>query len=612
MDDHSALDELDKKLDSRNGERGRVRRSGLSPKSSSTKSGWFSKIKKRPRKRTVGLLEVGFIGSLVFFVVALVFAAFLFFSGNNTVSTRNVSITIDGPTEIRAGDPLQLQVAVTNRNSVPMELTDLVIEFPAGTRSETDISVELPRLRESLGSIQPGESVNKTIRAVVFGSSNTDVEIKATVEYRVPSSNAIFYGEQTYTLPISQSPASISIDALKEIISGQETTLTVTVTSNIQDVLDNMLLVADYPPGFSFTSASPSPFAGSSVWRLGDIEPGGERTITIRGSFTGEDGDDRVTKFTTGSEKEGIEGELAAPLAAGDTTVTLAKPFVSASLALNGNTTTEYVAERGDAIRGDIRWTNNLPTRVQDVEIVVSLDGAIIDKNSVSADRGFYRSSNNTISWNKETDPKLADLAPGESGVSTFSISSLPLGQGTFRNPEIKLFVTVSARRITEANVPERVESSAESTVLIGSDLTLQPTLSSAGGPIPPTADQETSYNVSWVVSNNANALANTSVSAVLPGYVEWKGSSNPNVSFNSIGGIVTWDIGDLGAGEARTATFQIGFTPSVSQVGSAPTLVSDQRVYGFDRFTRTQIERALKALTSKSNTSQQNGVVVP
>ena len=614
MDDKSALERLEKKLDSRNAEvngQGR-KRSRIFSNNSNVKTNWVPSSGPTKRKKRFGFLEIAFVGSVVFFVIALLFTAFLFFSGNNTVSTRNVAIDIDGPTEIRAGDPLQLQIVVTNRNSVPMELVDLVVEFPSGTRSETDISVELPRIRESIGTIESGESINKTVRAVLFGSAETNAEIKVTVEYRVPSSNAIFFGEETFTVPISQSPASVEVESLQEIISGQETTLTITVTSNIQDVLDDILLVAEYPPGFSFVSSSPIAFSGSSVWRLGDIEPGGERKIIIRGTFSGEDGDEKVVKFTAGAEKETVEGELAAPLAVGDTTIFLAKPFVSASLALDGKITTEYIANRGEVIRGDVRWINNLPTRVQDVEITVSLNGAIINRNTVSGERGFYKSSNNTITWSKETDSVLADLAPGASGVSTFSFSSIPVNQGTFKNPEIKLNVTVSARRISETNVPERVESNTIATVLIATDLLLQSNLAYASGSLPPQADRETVYNVSFTASNNANAVANASASAVLPSYVTWKGSSNPNVEFNSIGGIVTWNIGDMSAGESKNATYQIGFVPSLSQVGNTPILVSDQRIYGFDRFTRSQIERAIQALTSKSGTSSENGVVIP
>lgn len=610
MEKKSSLERLEKKLGQR--ELGSTsRRSELSRRRSASGT-WKQEERPRPRRRGPGALELFFVASIVFFVVAGLFAAYLFFSGTNTVSTRNVTIAIDGPTEIRAGDTLPLQVVITNRNSVPMELVDLVVEFPKGTRSEADVTVELPRIRESLGTIDSGESVNRTIRAVVFGQSGATLDIDVSVEYRVPSSNAIFVSEGSYTLPISQSPASITVESLKETVSGQETALTVTVSSNVEDVLGDILLIAEYPPGFAFMSATPAPLSGSDTWRLGDIEPGGQRTVTIRGTFTGEDGDEKVVHFTAGSQN-GSAGEIAAPLAAGDASLVVAKPFVSLQLSLDGSVATEKVVQRGSSIRADVRWVNNLPSRAQDVEIEVRLDGAILDRTSVVAQRGFWRSANNTIVFSRESDPALADVAPGASGVYSFTFETLSESQGTFRNPEIGINATVRARRIAENNVPESIESSTEARILVATDLVLQSVAAHLAGPRPPKADQESSYVVSWSVTNNANAVAGVSVSAVLPSYVRFIASGEGNLSYNPIGGVVTWTIGDLEASASRTATFQIGVTPSLSHVGQAPTIVSDQRVYGFDRFVRTQIERIAPSLNTKSGlplTSTEGNVV--
>lgn len=554
------------------------------------------------------------MGSIVFFVIAGISAGYLFFSGNNTVSTRNVSIALDGPTSIRAGEVLPLQITITNRNSVPMELTDLVVEFPPGTRSEADVSVQLPRIRESLGTINSGESVNKTIRAIMFGQADANLSIAVSVEYRVPSSNAIFLAEATYTLPISQSPASITIESLQEIVSGQETALTITLVSNVSDTLQNLLLVAEYPPGFSFNSATPKAISGSNTWRLGDVESGGKRTVTIRGTFSGEDGDERVVHFTAGTENENTKDEITAPLATGSATVTLAKPFISLTLSLDGVIATEKTVQRGKPIRGDIRWVNNLPTRAQDVELEVTLNGAVLDRGTVVAQKGFWRSFDNTLVWSRETDETLNDVAPGATGVYSFSFATLSPENGTFKNPEITLKASVRARRVAEDRVPEVVESSTLSRVLVATDLALQSSLAYLSGPRTPQADTETTYLVSWTVTNSANAVANASVSAALPSYVRFiSGSTSDAVAYNAIGGVVTWTLGDLEAGASRTVVFQVGMTPSLSQVNQSPSVVSDQRVFGFDRFTRTQIERATSALTTQSaGGTSQEGVVVP
>jgi hypothetical protein len=499
-----------------------------------------------------------------------------------------------------------------------MQLTDLIVEFPSGTRSEADVSVELPRIRESLGDVAPGESVNRRISARIFGTAGTDATINVSVEYRVPSSNAIFHSEESYIAPISESPASITIKGLSEAVSGQSTTLTITVASNVTSVLSKMVLVAGYPPGFSFTSSSPAPAAGSASWKLGDIEPGGKRTITITGVFSGDDGDKRVVHFTTGAASVTDPTAVAAPLAATDMEFSIAKPFVSASLALDGDPSATHVVRRGQSVRVDIRWENNLPVGVNDLAIEVKLKGAILDRTSVRPIKGFFRSADNTVIFSPENDPSLADVAPGASSVASFTFETLPLGSGTFRNPEVDLAVTVTARRLSDLNVPETITSSASATAVVATDLTLQSVLSRGvfpdSGPVPPKAEQETTYSVTWIVGNSQNAVANAVVSAVLPSYVRFTGVVSPGeaVTYNAVGGIVTWKVGDISEGGARTASFQIGVTPSLSQAGKAPTVLSDQRVAALDRFAGIQIESTASPLTTQSGTTYQMGAVVP
>jgi hypothetical protein len=618
MPDKSALERLEKKLDDRTNAP-EIKRTGFFGKQSVASEGWKA-APERPegrRRRRMRGIEMVFIGSLVFFVVAGVGATLLFFSGTNTVSTRNVSIAVSGPTSIRAGDSVSLQMVVTNRNSVPMQLTDLVVEFPSGTRSEADVSVELPRIRESLGTIAPGESVNKTVTARIFGTAGTDATVNVSVEYRVPSSNAIFHSETVYTAPISESPASITVVGLTEAVSGQSTTMTVTVTSNVTTVLSKMLLVATYPPGFAFTSSSPAPATGSAVWNLGDIEPGGKRTITVNGAFTGDDGEKRVVHFTAGAASTATPGTVAAPLATADTEFSIAKPFVGATLTLDGDPSATHITKRGGPIRADIRWANNLPTKIQDLDIEVKLNGAILDRTSVQPLKGFFRSSDNTVIFSAQNDPSFADVAPGTSGVASFTFASLPPG-AVFRNPEIDLAVTVTARRLSDKNVPETITSSASAVAEVATDLAVQSSLSrgtfSNTGPVPPKADTETTYTVTWVVSNSSNAAANASVSAVLPSYVRFTGVTTPGepITYNAVGGIVTWKIGDLAEQAVRTASFQIGVTPSVNQVATVPTIVSDQRASALDRFTGTQTEATAPSLSTQSGTTFQMGNVVP
>lgn len=612
--DNDALERLELRVESKEGSEPTVRRE-LRERSEGTPRAWATRA--APQKPWFRLpsfspLEYLFAFSIIFFIGAGTLASLLIFSGSNTVSTKNVDVSVSGPTSIRAGDEVTLQVVITNRNAVPMNLTDLLVEFPIGTRSTRDVSVDLPRLRESLGTIAPGASVNRTIKAVMFGQAGTALSVSVTAEYRVPSSNAVFQSSSDYRTTISQSPATVTVESLSEVVSGQPTEFTVTVGSNASDALTGMLLVATYPPGFAFESSKPAPYSGSSVWDLGDIESKGTRTVTVRGTFTGEDGDDRVIHFTAGTKNKKDAAAISAPLATTDATLKVAKPFVSVVLKVNGNTAPVVSANRGDIVEVEVEWANNLPVRVQNLEIAVKLGGSIVNRGSVRTGQGFYRSSDSTILFSKETDPRLAAIEPGMSGVSTFEFATMLPGQGTFQSPQVTLGATVKANRSSEGGVIDTVTSSAQATVQLATDLTLTPLLARASGPVPPKVDTPTTYTVTWQLQNSANAIANTQVTALLPAYVTWKGSSTDGVTYNDTDRTVTWVVGDVAASASRSASFQITFTPSVTQVNGAPPLIMSQKVSAFDRFIRAQVDRPVPNVTTQTNTSPQNGIVVP
>lgn len=79
-----------------------------------------------------------FIFSVGFFVLALGYAAYIFFAGGNTVSNDNIDISVLGNNFTAGGEELPLVVGITNKNNSPLDLVDLIMEYPKG--SSTDLS----------------------------------------------------------------------------------------------------------------------------------------------------------------------------------------------------------------------------------------------------------------------------------------------------------------------------------------------------------------------------------------------------------------------------------------------------------------------------------------
>ncbi len=561
-----------------------------------------------------------FVSSVGVFGLAVLVALYVVLGGGNTVSTDNVDIKISGPVSINGGEELSLDVAVVNDNNTALELTDLIVTYPEGTRSVTDLDTDFTKYRESLGDIPANSISNKTIKAILFGEQNSKKQIGIGVEYRVAGSNAIFYKEKEYEIVVSSSPLSLTVAGVSEANAGQAVEFTVEVASNSTNTLNNVMLAAEYPFGFAFKTALPDSSYGTTLWRLGDIAPNSKRTIVIKGTISGQDGEERVFRFNAGIGNASSDNSLGAVFLSSVRSVMIRKPLFSIDMAIDGSSASEYISRGGRNTRVDLLWTNNTSDRISNATIEVKLSGDPLDKGSVSVDRGFYRSLDNTIVWDASTVSDFASIEPGSSGRLSFNFSSRPslTSSGpSFTNPDIMLGAVAKGERVGVGSASEQVVTTLTRRIKLASDLILASfAVYSTGpfrntGPLPPKADVETTYTIVWTLSNSSNAVTDAKVSTVLPSYVKWLTAINPpgeSVTYNPVGGEVVWDAGDLPAGTGftkskRQVAFQVAFTPSLSQAGSVPKLTGDVVVTGIDSFTNSVLKDIKNGLTTRLST---------
>jgi uncharacterized repeat protein (TIGR01451 family) len=570
--------------------------------------------------------------SIAFFVVCVAIAAFFFLGGNNLISNKNIDIAISGPVASPGGQELSLQVAITNRNSVPLQLADFIVRYPDTARSSNDLSLPLGSTRESIGTIAPGETVNKNVRAVLFGKEGENQSLAMSLEYRVPGSNAIFEKDQTYNVLISSSPISVVEHGLEESVSGQPLTFTLDVTSNSPTPVANVMVTADYPFGFTFNDSSPTPNYANNAWLIGTLNPGETKEITVHGLLVGQQNEKRVFTFTPGIQSTKDPQTLQTVFNVVTDTVALAEPFLGASLSVNGAPAgTDFVAPAGQGLTASLDLRNNLSTQITNAEILVTLSGNAFNELTVNTPNGFYDSGTKTIRWTSETLPGLQTLDPGESFNVDFNVTPFDRINDTFlSDPALTFNVTVEGRRIGEKGVPETIQSTIVGHVKVSSNLNLASrAVYSTGpfpnvGPIPPKVNTETTYTTIWTLTNGANNVTNGVVSATLPSYVRWVGAVSPTgspISYNPVSRKITWNVGNVLAQSGYTkppteVAFQIALTPSTSQLHQAPNLLGDVTFTGTDQYTGTSVTASARAIDTHITTDPSNAngddLVVP
>ena len=563
-------------------------------------------FKKKPRISWAAI----FLGvAAVFFILAVAGAAYFLVFGGRSVSTDRITILADGPTSISSGDEVTILISIENRNPVTVMSTTLTAEFPGTTRSPDDEEQPFTHYEDTVGDILAGESGTRSVRARIFGSEGERILVPIRFEYRIEGSNAVFVKEAEYEVQITSSPISVRAEAVSEAAVGQPLTFAVTVKSNAKEPIENVAVFAQYPFGFTARRGE------GPVFPVGTLAPGEERTITVTGTLTGENNDERVFRFTGGIRRGEETSVLAVSYSTALASVTLAKPFLSANLSFNRDSSSTPVIEAGAGVQGIVSWVNTLATPVLDGQVSVKLSGTALDSSSVSAYGGFYRSSDGTIVYSRETDTSLGNLAPGATGNGTFNFRTKSAATlASMKNPTIVATVSVAGRRVGESNVPESIASSVTRTIKVGTDLALAAkALYSSGafkntGPWPPVADQETTYTIDLSLTNTVNSVADTVVTGVLPSYVRYVGATSPadgSVSYNAATRTVTWRAGEIANGVgfstgARSAAFQVALLPSASQRGTSPILMSSIKVTGTDRFTQKALSLTRPEITTQ------------
>lgn len=563
-----------------------------------------------------------FLFSIGFFIFAVGYVAFQYFAGGNIVSNANIDIAILGNTFTAGGEDLPLQIEITNRNSSALELVDLVVEYPTGSSQggSGEAIGEVERLRVSIGSIASGAVANENMKIVLFGEQGSVHNVKISLEYRLEGSNSIFVKEKEYQVTINSTPINLLVDAPTEVNPNEDLTLKVKATLNASKPASSMLLRVEYPLGFQFVKATPAPALGNNIWDMGDLAPGAQTEIVIIGKMVDVfDGEEKTFQVYTGTQSKTDKSLISVVFNSLAHTVAIKKPFIATRLFINGVYQREYAIDTKTLITADIRWVNNLDTKVNDLEIRAKISGNAINRNTIKSLKGFYNSLEDVIIWDKSYDNTFSEVGPGEEGIVTFSASPLALfstASGMISQPTINIEVSIAGKQPFEGNLVQKLANSESKTIKIISDIGfVSKALHFSGpfkntGPIPPKAEKETTYTIVWTLTNTSNNISNVQIRSTLPPFIKFVGAINPataDLTYNASTRDIVWNVGTLPrstgiGGSARELAFQVSLTPSISQIGEAVTLITNAFLTGHDDFANVDIKASKAPLTTRLN----------
>jgi len=542
--------------------------------------------------------------------VLLAAAGFYFFLFYNSISARRIEIDVTAPESAAGGEKVSWEVLVSNHNKKALESVDFIFEYPQGSEV-LDEGVRGLRTKKTLGRIEPGETIRLSFNAFVFGFEGEEKEALTILEYRAQGSNAILSIDGNSKITISRAPVGVSLELPQEARTGQETQIKINYVSNSAGPLKDLILELETPPGFLLQSAEPEQEANGS-WALGTLEPGEDGVVLVKGILSGSELEEKSFKATVGLRSS--LGEFSV-YGQGASTVNLRRPFLEVDAKIAGSDS--YSARPGEAFEVEVTYKNNLSVPVQNVVLEGVLSGKLFNEKEIRVTEGTYLSSDKKIVFNSASAQKLSQINPGEGGsfrIELAFIQNIPVK--TSADKELKPSIHFDIK----AGVPPQgysgTDLSGEDTIEVKIISRLQLVrkaihFSSAiqnSGPMPPKVGQETTFTVTWALTNSTNDLRGAVLKATLPAYMSWKSRTlpaNSPITFDASSGEIVWNVGDIKAGvgyisPAREISFQVGFVPSSSQVGDSPELVSEVRAEGRDIFTDTLLQVSAPPVTLK------------
>ena len=532
--------------------------------------------------------------------IAFVFLGVLaFFYGSGIFEFESVEVKIEGVSEIKSGENIKWNVVVSNHNSNDIENASLVFSIPETIRERVD-----------LGIIKSGEEKKIEFESVVFGGRGTELSARAVLEYKPKDASAFFAKESLFSFLIAQSPVTISLDAPAEARAGQEIKISMKYFSQSEFLVSDLFARAEYPAGFEFKSANPTPTEGDNIWSVGSLESGQDGTIEITGLLKETGATAESFTALIGVKKDDLILSYDQAIAA----ITPRSPFLSVDILPQGQEGI-YKALLGEEINVVVKWKNNLLEKVQDAILEVKIEDNNVDFSSVRVRNGSFSTFSKTIIWNSSTYNDFSNIVPGATGVVSFSFkikNNLVLSSNSPR-PKVILKAVLKPGKMAQEFVDTEISGDDEIEIPISSKIQFSARGIYFGstipnfGPLPPKSDQETTYTINWSLANPLNDIKNTIVKTSLPPYISFKEvivPSDGNLVFDKSSGNLEWRVGTLSAGTgflrpALSISFQVGLIPGEDQIGSSPVIINATDVSGIDSFTEEILSAHDKEITT-------------
>ncbi len=513
----------------------------------------------------------------------------------NIYSKEILKLEILGQEESDLAEEFEYVVKYKNNGNVRLEEPELIFEYPKYSLPIGETSQRITKSSADLGgAIYPGEEKTFQFKVRLLGKEGEVRVAKAWLSYRPKNLKARYESATTFTTQIKSVPLTFEFDLPSRAESGKEFKFRLNYFSNVDYPLSNLRVIAEYPSNFEFISSTPQALE-KNEWDIGLLNKASGGRVEVTGKLFGEIGEEKLFRAKFGSWEDG-EFILFKEAIKG---IEIIKPSLYIWQQINGNP--QYVASPGDWLHYEIFFKNVGEEDLTNLLLVSRLEGEAFDFQTIKSDLGDYEPGDNSIIFDWRKIRNLQYLPPMEEAKVEFWVN-LKEDFGVLKNP-------VLINKVFLSQVKEEFTTKINSNLVLSQKGYFQDEIFGNSGSLPPTVGADTTYTIMWQVKNYYNEIKNVKVKATLPKQVQLTGKIFPEeaadkFAFDSYSREIVWEIGDMEIGQgvitpAPNISFQVKFTPTESQKGQTPEIISQAKITGQDQWTKEIVEMSVSAINT-------------
>lgn len=532
-----------------------------------------------------------------FFLLLLILAGIFFYWNwkKNVYSKEVLKLEILGPTEVILGQEVEYVVKYKNNGNFRLEEPELIFEPPENSLKESEIAKREILKEDKLGiAIYPGEENSFSFKLRIFGKEGETKVAKATLNYRPKNLKARYSSNTSLTTQIKSVPITFEFDLPSKIEPNKNFVFHLDYFSNVDWLLQNLRIQAEYPIEFEFLESKPKAIE-KTEWEIPVLNRSEGGRVEISGKMSGEIGTAKIFRARLGI----LIGERFVVLKEIEKGVEIVKPSIYIRQEINGNP--QYVAFPGDWLHYTIYFKNIGDEEMTNLFLISKLEGEAFDFQTIKSDLGESKPGDDSVVFDWRRVSKLQYLAPREEGKVDFWIK-LKDDLGNVKNPILKNKVFIGQAK-------EEFLTKISSKIEVSQKGYYQDEVFGNSGPIPPKVGEITTYTIIWQVKNYYSDIKDVKVKAKLPNYVSLTGKIFPEemsskFSFDPDSREIVWSLGDLERGRGvfnppPSLAFQISFAPLEDQIGETPEIIGEAKISGEDSWTEKILEATSTSITT-------------